>query len=77
MVSIDGREITSHYCEMVTKLAPAKDIGGHRFYLLGRVRRPHAEVVAKVVREFGYNVRIIDDFGTALYIKKSSKRKRR
>lgn len=76
MTKIDGREITPHYCEMVTKLAPAKDIGSNRYHLLGHVRRPEAEKVAEAARECGYNARIIDDFGTAVYIRKSISRRK-
>lgn len=70
MVNARDREITPHFCEMITKLAPHKEIGGHRFYLLDHVRRPEAEKVAKAARACGYNARIVDDFGTAVYIRR-------
>jgi hypothetical protein len=73
MVSVNGREITPHLCEMVTKLSQRKDIGGHAYYLLGHIRRPEAEKAQKAARECGYNARIIDDFGTAVYIRKGRK----
>ena len=72
--NLDGIEITPHYCEMVTKLAISKDFAGSRWYLLGHMNRALAEKAAESARGCGYNARIIDDFGTAVYIKKSLRR---
>lgn len=70
MTTIDGKEITPYLCEMVTKLSSAKLIGQNRYYLLGHVRRPEADKVAKAARNCGFNARIIDDFGTSVYIRR-------
>lgn len=75
MVSINGREITPHLCETVTKLSSSKDIGGKRYHLLGHIRRPDAEKAAAAARVCGYNARIVDDFGTAVYIRKGRKKR--
>jgi hypothetical protein len=73
------RELTKHHCEQVIMLRhnPIK-IGKETFYKISNFKtHADAEKAAEIVREFGYNARVINDYGSAVAIKESNKKKGR
>ena len=73
------RELTKHHCEQVMMLRynPVK-IGKETFYTIGHFNtHSDAEKAADIVREFGYNARVINDYGSAVAIKEKAKKGRK
>jgi hypothetical protein len=78
MILPRGTELTEHYCDMVVKLAQSKDIGNDRYYVLDSfTTRAKAEEAQKIVKGFGFNARIVNDYGIKVYIRKGLHKKQK
>jgi hypothetical protein len=73
-----NRELTEHFCDSVVRFGSRKTIGNDDYYLLSHFpKQSEAEQAAEIARSFGYNARVISDYGIAVYIKKSLKKRRK